>query len=130
MGVHFAPCYANLFMGFWEGFHIWFQNPFARHLVYYRRYIDNVLIIWDGSLDAFGESASYSNSNQFVIKFTHVVDAKYLFFLVFINGRKIYLTASILGCAEFVTTQVIMLMKAVMLTKKIQAMILYISRRQ
>lgn len=81
MGAHFAPCYANLFMGFWEKFYIWFQNTFGRHLVYYGRYIDDVLIILDGSLEAVSQFVSYCSSNQFGIKFTHVVDAKSLVFL-------------------------------------------------
>lgn len=81
MGANFAPFYANLFIRFWERFPIWSQNPFARHLVYYGRYIDNVLIICNGPLDAVGKLVSYCNSNQFGIKFTHVVDTKSLVFL-------------------------------------------------
>lgn len=78
MGAYFAPCDPNPLMGFWEKFHVWSQNPFARHLVYYERYIDDILIIWDGPLDTVSEFVTYCNSNPFGIKFTFVVDAKSL----------------------------------------------------
>ena len=81
MGAHFAPCYANLFMGFWEKFHIWMQNPFAQHLVYYGRYIDDVIVIWDGSADRAVDFVNYCNTNPYGIRFTHVLDAKSLVFL-------------------------------------------------
>lgn len=48
MGAGFAASFANLFMGLWEETSIWNNNPFGKHLVYYRWYIDSVLIIWHG----------------------------------------------------------------------------------
>lgn len=47
MGAHFAPSYANLTMGHWEHQYIWHNNPFSSHIVFYGRYIDDVIIIWD-----------------------------------------------------------------------------------
>lgn len=81
MGAHFAPCYANLFIGFWEKQNIWSKNPFARHLVYYGRYIDNALIIWDAPLKTVARFVSHCNSNTYGIKFTHVVDTHSLVIL-------------------------------------------------
>lgn len=81
MGAHFAPCYANLFMGYLEKSCIWQHNPFAKHLVYYGRYIDDILIIWDGPPDITDKFVSYCNNNMFGIQFTHVLDAHSLVFL-------------------------------------------------
>lgn len=50
MGGNYAPSYANQTMGHWEDLNIWQPNPFAQHLVFYGRHIDNV-IIWDGPSD-------------------------------------------------------------------------------
>lgn len=64
MGVIFAPCYANLAMGFWEEHSIWTDNPFMRHLVFYGRYIDDVFIIWDGDANSFLSFVAYCNTND------------------------------------------------------------------
>lgn len=48
MGANYAPSYANLTMGYWEQLYITWNNPFAAHVVYYGRYVDNIVIIWDG----------------------------------------------------------------------------------
>lgn len=47
MRVTFAPCYANIMKGWWEELTIWNNNPYERHIVFYGRYIDDMLIIWD-----------------------------------------------------------------------------------
>lgn len=48
MGARFSPSYANQFMGYWEKSFIWKNNPFGANLVLFARYIDDILIIWDG----------------------------------------------------------------------------------
>lgn len=47
MGVKFAPSLANLFMGEWED-----KSIFAIKrdgLLFYKRYIDDLLFVWEGS---------------------------------------------------------------------------------
>lgn len=39
MGANFAPCYANLFMDFWEKYYIWSGKPFRNHMIFYGRYM-------------------------------------------------------------------------------------------
>lgn len=55
MGAAFAPNYANLFMGYWEQKCI--DNPatntFHSKISLYRRYIDDIFMIWNGSEDEF-----------------------------------------------------------------------------
>lgn len=48
MGASFASSLANLFMSWWEAEAIWGNNPYKKHIIYYGRYIDYVLVIWDG----------------------------------------------------------------------------------
>lgn len=69
MGARFAPSYANLFMGFWEDLAIWANNPFKAPLALYARYIDDILIIWNGSEIELNSFIEYCNSNPFGISF-------------------------------------------------------------
>lgn len=80
MGANFAPSYANLAMGLWELEYVSDQNPFASQVVYYRRYIDDI-IIWDGSIDSGDKFLSYCNTNSLGISFSHVTDPEKLAFL-------------------------------------------------
>lgn len=48
MGANFAPSFVNLFMGFWEEAATWRNNPYSKNLVSYGRYIDDIIIIWQG----------------------------------------------------------------------------------
>lgn len=65
MGASFAPSYANLFMAYWEDSCIWADNPFSCHLVYYDRYIDDVIIIWQGDIKTIQDFFGYCSNNQF-----------------------------------------------------------------
>lgn len=81
MGARFAPSYANLFMGFWDDLAIWAKNPFKAHLALYARYIDDILIIWNGSEAELNSFIEYCNSNPFGISSTHSIDQGSLLFL-------------------------------------------------
>lgn len=77
----FAPSYDNLFMGYWEQFHNWSDNPFGANMVPYARYSDGILVIWDGvdcQLEAF---LAHCQKNPFGIEFTHILDNQKLVFL-------------------------------------------------
>lgn len=81
MGANFAPSYVNLAMGFWENLHILLNNPFSRNIVFFGRYIDDVIIIWDGSFDVINQFVHYCNNNQYGLSFTFVTDPNTLPFL-------------------------------------------------
>lgn len=81
MGANFAPGYANLTMGYWEDKYIWADNPFARHIVFYGRYIDDIILIWEGSVDVFSSFVTHCNANALGLSFTHVIDSHELVFL-------------------------------------------------
>lgn len=83
MGAIFAPWYANLTMGYWEEGHIWPNNPFAKHIVFYGRNIDYILLIWDGGLNVFSSFVTYCNANPLGLSFNHVIDPVEIVFLDF-----------------------------------------------
>ncbi|XP_018422194.1 PREDICTED: protocadherin gamma-B1-like [Nanorana parkeri] len=74
MGANYAPSYANLTMGLWEEFHIW-------HLIFFGRYINYILIIWDGPPDTIQDFVAHCNTNPSGLSFTHVTDQRSLVFL-------------------------------------------------
>lgn len=47
MGAKFAPGFANLFMGLWEEHFIYSDRP--KELLVWRRYIDDIIIVWKGA---------------------------------------------------------------------------------
>ncbi|OCT71820.1 hypothetical protein XELAEV_18034798mg [Xenopus laevis] len=50
MGARFAPTYANLYLGWWEETHILGADaPGLEYVVMYRRFIDALLFVWNGS---------------------------------------------------------------------------------
>lgn len=81
MGARFTLSYDNLFMGYWEQFHIWSNNSFGANLVLYASYFDNILIIWDGDDSQLEAFLAHCQNNPFGIEFTHVLDSQKLIFL-------------------------------------------------
>lgn len=80
MGANFPPSYPNLMMGFWEHMYLTANHPFAAHVIYYGRYIDDIVIIWDGSSQDINAFVQYCNQNS-GLSFTHVADPNTLAFL-------------------------------------------------
>ncbi|XP_075459935.1 protein Hook homolog 3 isoform X2 [Ascaphus truei] len=70
MGTRFAPSYANLFMGHWEESHVWQNILLGAGLVYYGRFIDDIIIIWDGEESELFDILSSFSNNSFGLKFT------------------------------------------------------------
>lgn len=67
MGTNFSPVYAN--------------NSFSEHIVFYRRYIDDVLLISSGGPDLFSSFVIHCNTNALGLSFTHVLNPMELGFL-------------------------------------------------
>lgn len=81
LGANFAPCYANITLGHWEELCIWHNNPFSKHIAFFGCYIDDVHIIWSGTVEEFKSFVSYCNDNSFGLTFTHVIDPLSFIFL-------------------------------------------------
>lgn len=81
MGANFAPSYTNLTMGQWENQFIWNNNPFAQHVIFFGRYIDDIVIIWGGSLSQVDDFVAHCNANDLGLSFTAVWSRDSLAFL-------------------------------------------------
>lgn len=81
MGAKFAPSYANLTMGLWENRFIWNNNSFAKHLVFFGRYIDDIIIIWGGSQSLIDNFVLHCNINDLGLSFTSACNKDSLSFL-------------------------------------------------
>ena len=92
MGTRAAVVFANLFMGKIDKL----IKSVANGLIFfYKRYIDDILIIWTGTEDSFLEFMAAINALHPTIKFTYTYDIKnksttFLDTTVFIKGNKIY----------------------------------------
>lgn len=69
MGTRAAPNYANLFMGWFEDKHI-YQTEWNKHIRYYGRFIDDIMLIWKGTENELKEFLIYINQVHSSIKFT------------------------------------------------------------
>lgn len=61
MGAKYAPTVANIFMSKWESEEIYGRN--IPRLKIYRRYINDIFFIWEGSEDTLKEFLQYININ-------------------------------------------------------------------
>lgn len=68
-------------MGYWEEQYIWANNPFGANLVLFVCYIDDIVIIWDGTKEELLEFVNHCQNNPYGIKFTNVIDETSLVFL-------------------------------------------------
>ncbi|XP_075448365.1 uncharacterized protein LOC142490239 [Ascaphus truei] len=81
MGTRFAPSYANLYMGLWEDTHVWGNAGLGAGLVYYGRFIDDLIFIWDGEQEALSEILTAFNDNQMDLRFTFDINKYSINFL-------------------------------------------------
>ncbi|CAJ0933257.1 unnamed protein product [Ranitomeya imitator] len=69
MGSHVAPAYANAFMNKFEMEHVLGNNLFSQHAMIYHRYIDDIFLVWKGTLDSLKEFHEHLNSIISELKF-------------------------------------------------------------
>uniref|UniRef100_A0A8C5QN04 GIY-YIG domain-containing protein n=1 Tax=Leptobrachium leishanense TaxID=445787 RepID=A0A8C5QN04_9ANUR len=81
MGAKFAPGYANIFVAHWEQEVIWENNPFRANLALWRRFIDDIFIVWEGGREDLDRFFDYVNTNNMDLKFTIEVGDRTLNFL-------------------------------------------------
>ncbi|XP_053549073.1 RAB6-interacting golgin isoform X1 [Bombina bombina] len=70
MGTTFAPSYANLYVNAYEHEYIWNNNPFIENILKYGRYIDDIIILWQGDISKLDNFVSHMNANSYNLKFT------------------------------------------------------------
>ena len=67
MGTKLAPSFANLFMGYFEEKYV---APYSKQPFLWKRFIDDIFIIWTYGPDELTRSVTYLNSVHETIKFT------------------------------------------------------------
>ena len=72
MGSTMAPNYANLYMGLFELSHVLDSevNPYYSQILTYQRFIDDIFIIWNGTVENLVLFHGYLNSRTEHLKFT------------------------------------------------------------
>ncbi|XP_041430880.1 uncharacterized protein LOC121397711 [Xenopus laevis] len=70
MGSNVAPSYANLYMAHIEEEVIYKNSLFRSHCTLYLRYIDDLLLIWDGDLESLNAFHHFLNGIEETLKFT------------------------------------------------------------
>lgn len=79
MGAKFAPSVANALMAQWEESVIYSNTPVE--LTFYKRYIDDVLLVWNGTKDSLEEFLTQLNINDKNIKLIYNISDKQVSFL-------------------------------------------------
>lgn len=71
MGIDFAPNNANVFMGHWEETFIYDVQKitYFQNITLWKRYIDDILLVWNGTEGLLSELISY-NLSETNLKFT------------------------------------------------------------
>ncbi|KAJ0060014.1 hypothetical protein NL108_018667 [Boleophthalmus pectinirostris] len=69
MGACFAPNYANLYLSFWEENYVFSNlNNLRDKILWWGRYIDDVILLWSGSEQELLQFHSYLNNTNVNIK--------------------------------------------------------------
>ena len=82
MGSTFAPSVAGLYVHSLESKVILtVNNPFLHHIQEWKRYIDDILVIWKGNEGHVHSFMGWLNSQDPFLRFTHTISHKQLVFL-------------------------------------------------
>lgn len=94
MGTTCAPNYVNLFLGWWEHEHVFTEsmNKYTEHVLFWGRFIDDVLFFWDGDEHSFKEFVQKRNNNEIGMLFTSEITKSEITFL------DLKITADLGGC--------------------------------
>ncbi|XP_078506462.1 uncharacterized protein LOC144765749 [Lissotriton helveticus] len=82
MGSVFAPSLANLYVHQFEQQRVLTPtNPFHTSIRWWKRYIDDVLVVWRGTVDSVNEFHQWLNSRNQFLKFTMETNKERIAFL-------------------------------------------------
>ncbi|OCT83962.1 hypothetical protein XELAEV_18022100mg, partial [Xenopus laevis] len=69
MGAAVAPSFANIFVHYLEQ-KLFIKGPYNNHIIKYWRFVDDVLVIWEGTDVLFHQMIEEANQKHPTIKFT------------------------------------------------------------
>lgn len=79
MGAKYAPSVANLYMSEWEEEALYNNRP--QQLLFYKRFIDDIFIIWNGNRESLSDFCFNLNTNNKNIKLTWEISNEQINFL-------------------------------------------------
>ncbi len=86
MGSRMAPNYVGLFMGLFEQDQVFaLTNPFLPHIRLWRRYVDDIFLLWTGNQQELNEFFQWINTCNRSLKFTmssNIKEINYLDILI------------------------------------------------
>lgn len=80
MGAPWTPAYACLHLGLWEEEVVYTSPMYLHHVHMWRRYIDDVLVVWKGDVESPHKFIDTLNNNDHNISLTYVFDRKQISF--------------------------------------------------
>ncbi|CAJ0941598.1 unnamed protein product, partial [Ranitomeya imitator] len=84
MGSPCAPTYTNLLLGWWEETMVFTEDSVAwwcPQIIFWGRYIDDILVFWAGDVSSFGTFVQDLNKNDLGLRFTFETDWQTINFL-------------------------------------------------
>lgn len=82
MGGKYSPSLANIYVAGWEEIFLYSPgNCFSSHIRWYGRYIDDLLLVWEGDQTQANQFLNYINDNEFNLRFTMVYNQSEINFL-------------------------------------------------
>lgn len=76
MGTRFAPSFANLYIGLYETLYVINEHQWRKNIIIYKRYVDDLLFIWQGSDEDFKLFTGHLNNNDWGQIFTGTINPK------------------------------------------------------
>ncbi|KAJ1189219.1 hypothetical protein NDU88_005969 [Pleurodeles waltl] len=94
MGAKFAPPYACILMGAVENHWLWSDrsDQFIKHIIFWGRYIDDILLIWQGSEAHLQKFIQSLTPNPWEIEVTYQISKssiEYLDLLIYVEDNKL-----------------------------------------
>lgn len=92
MGSRFAPSFANLYMGDFESEFIYQNLKWKDQIIYYKRYIDDLVFVWKGNNITFNDFTASLNNNNWGLTFSGECNnntLNYLDITLYIDNNKV-----------------------------------------
>lgn len=90
MGTIFAPSFTNVYVGDYEENVIYSDHNWKYNIIFYKRYIDDLVFIWKGSIQDLKFFPEFLNSNDWGLTFIGDINSECINYLdvTFFRTRK------------------------------------------
>lgn len=81
MGTRFAPSFANLYMGDFENDYVYGEHQWNNQIVYFKRYIDDLIFVWNGTETEWTLFTHHLNNNAWGLQFSGEINVNNINYL-------------------------------------------------